>query len=83
MLGSLGDWFGFIAKISLAVLVMAVVAYFSSHQVNWLSMNHGFTPMLERALWLVAVICVSAVTYFAVLFAAGFRMSDFRLVSHA
>ncbi|MCE1161246.1 MAG: murein biosynthesis integral membrane protein MurJ, partial [Burkholderiales bacterium] len=83
MLGDISDWLGFIAKISLAVFVMAVVAYFSSHQVNWLSMNHGFTAMLQRALWLVAVICVSAVAYFAVLFAAGFRMSDFRLVSHA
>ena len=32
---------------------------------------------------LFAVIAASAVVYFAVLFALGFRMRDFRLVSHA
>ena len=83
MLGGGRDWLGFIVKTSTAVLVMAVVAYFASQQVDWLSMNNGITALIKRAALLFAVIAASAVVYFAVLFALGFRMRDFRLVSHA
>lgn len=83
MLGGGRDWLGFIVKTSTAVLVMAVVAYFASQQVDWLSMNNGITASIKRAALLFAVIAASAVVYFAVLFALGFRMRDFRLVSHA
>ena len=59
-----------------------VVAYFASRQIDWLSISGG-TALLKRAAWLTAIIVASAVCYFAALFVMGFRMRDFRLVSHA
>ena len=62
---------------------MGWVAYFASRQIDWLSMSHGISSLLQRAGWLLLIITASVVCYFAVLFALGFRMRDFRLVSHA
>ena len=82
MLGTWKPWLQFIAKVILAVLAMGVVAYFASRQIDWLSISGG-TALLKRAAWLTAIIVASAVCYFAALFVMGFRMRDFRLVSHA
>ena len=82
VLGTWKPWLQFIAKVILAVLAMGVVAYFASRQIDWLSMSGG-TALLKRAAWLTAIIVASAVCYFAALFVMGFRMRDFRLVSHA
>ncbi len=82
-LGGWVQWLPFIAKVLLAVTVMALVAYFASQRIDWLNMGGGVMAMLQRAAWLAAVIGASVVVYFAVLFALGFRMGDFRLVSHA
>ena len=82
VLGTWKPWLQFIAKVILAVLAMGVVAYFASRQIDWLSISGG-TALLKRAAWLTAIIVASAVCYFAALFVMGFRMRDFRLVSHA
>ncbi len=82
VLGSWGSWLRFIGQISLAVVLMAVVAYFTSRQIDWLALSGGW-GLLIRAGWLTAIVTLSAVIYFAALFAMGFRMRDFRLVSHA
>ena len=82
VLGSWRSWLSFITKVLLAVLIMGVIAYFASHQIDWLSISGGMA-LLKRAAWLTLIIVASAIVYFAVLFILGFRMRDFRLVSHA
>ena len=83
VLGAWQPWLRFIGKVLVAVFVMGWVAYFASRQIDWLSMSHGISSLLQRAGWLLLIITASVVCYFAVLFALGFRMRDFRLVSHA
>ena len=83
VLGSFAPWLAFISKVLLAVLVMGVVAYFASAQIEWLSMSSGMASLLKRAGFLFVIVVGSAISYFAVLFVLGFRMKDFRLVSHA
>ena len=64
------------------MILMGVVAYFASRQIDWLALS-GASAMLKRVAWLTGIIAISVVSYFAILFAMGFRMRDFRLVSHA
>ena len=82
VLGSWAPWVQFISKVALAVFVMGLIAHFAGKQIDWLSMSSGWA-LLKRAGWLALIIIVSAISYFAVLFALGFRTRDFRLVSHA
>ena len=69
-------------KVFVAVLVMGVLAYFASQQIDWLAISGG-SALFQRAGWLALIVVGSALCYFAVLFALGFRTRDFRLVSHA
>lgn len=66
-------WLGFMAKLGLAVLLMATVLYFASGaQSAWL--HYGFSSKLPYLLGLVAL---GAGVYFASLWLMGVRIQDF------
>jgi putative peptidoglycan lipid II flippase len=67
-------WFAFFLKLVLAVAVMGAVAWFSQAQLDWAAMRAH--PLLRIGALLV-IIALSAVAYFAVLLALGFRPRDF------
>ena len=73
----------FFAKLCVALLVLAAVSYGLSQQVDWIGLGQAgdFAPKIQRLAWLFGIIVVSAVAYFAVLFALGFRFRDFKLVA--
>jgi putative peptidoglycan lipid II flippase len=58
-----------------AVCVMGALSWYAQGQINWAAMQ--VHPWL-RAGALFLIIGASAVTYFAVLFALGFRLGDFK-----
>ncbi|MBN8443133.1 MAG: murein biosynthesis integral membrane protein MurJ [Thauera sp.] len=67
-------WGRFALKLLVALVAMGAVLWFGSGpEARWVEI-HG----LERGLRLTAVILAGAVTYFATLFALGFRLRDFR-----
>jgi putative peptidoglycan lipid II flippase len=68
-------WIGFFARLVMAVLVMGAVAWFSQAQLDWGAMRAH--PWL-RAGALMGIIAACGVAYFAVLFALGFRLGDFK-----
>jgi putative peptidoglycan lipid II flippase len=68
-------WGGFFARLVAAVCVMGAVSWFSQAQIDWAAMQAH--PWL-RAGALFLIISASAVSYFAVLFALGFRLGDFK-----
>jgi len=68
-------WFKFFLKLALAVSVMGALCWYSAGRLDWAAMQA--TPWL-RAGALFAIVSVSAVAYFAVLFALGFRLGDFK-----
>jgi putative peptidoglycan lipid II flippase len=67
-------WLAFFLKLVLAVAVMGAVAWFSQAQLDWAAMR---THPILRIVALLAIIALSAVAYFAVLLALGFRPRDF------
>jgi putative peptidoglycan lipid II flippase len=69
-------WGGFIGRLGFALTVLAVALWWLQRSLDWTAMQD--VPLL-RAVWLAAVISAAAVLYFAVLFALGFRMRDFRV----
>ena len=82
-LGGSAGWMTFFAKLCVALLVLAAVSYGLSQQVDWIGLGQAgdFAPKIQRLAWLFGIIVVSAVAYFAVLFALGFRFRDFKLVA--
>lgn len=67
-------WGAFGAKLSIALLVLATGIYFTAGPDSlWLHASS-----LERVIRLSALICGGISVYFAVLFALGFRLTDFR-----
>ncbi len=68
-------WESFFAKLVVAVCVMGAVAWFAQARLDWAAMQaHAWL----RAGALFAIIGASAASYFAVLFALGFRPGDFK-----
>lgn len=68
-------WFLFFVKLVVAVSVMGAVAYYSRMRIDWVDMQqHGWL----RAGALFGIVGGSALAYFAVLFALGFRARDFK-----
>jgi len=66
-------WTGFLSKLLVALAAMGVVLWFASGPDEaWL---HATTA--DRLLRLLVVVAAGAVTYFATLFAFGFRPGDF------
>jgi putative peptidoglycan lipid II flippase len=68
-------WRGFFVRLVAAVCVMGALSWYAQGQINWAAMQ--VHPWL-RAGALFLIIGASAITYFAVLFALGFRLGDFK-----
>ncbi len=68
-------WNGFFAKLVVAVCVMGAMSWYAQGQIHWAAMQAH--PWL-RAGALFLIIGASAASYFAVLFALGFRLGDFK-----
>ncbi|MFC5480685.1 murein biosynthesis integral membrane protein MurJ [Massilia suwonensis] len=68
-------WGGFFLKLVIAVSVMGAVAWFGQVQFDWIAMR---AHPLMRAGALLAIISVSAISYFGVLGVLGFRPRDFK-----
>jgi putative peptidoglycan lipid II flippase len=68
-------WTGFFLRLLGAVLVMGAVAWFCQVQIDWAAMRAH--PWL-RAAALLGIIAACGAAYFAVLFALGFRLADFK-----
>ena len=67
-------WSVFLGKLAVALAVMGLALWFSSgQQMDWKSISAG-----KRVLWLSGLMCIAAVSYFATLFALGFRPADFK-----
>ncbi|WP_374404171.1 murein biosynthesis integral membrane protein MurJ [Niveibacterium sp.] len=67
-------WGRFAIRQAGGLVVMAIVLWVGmGSEQHWLEM-HG----LQRVLWLTAVVCGGAASYFVTLFALGFRVADFR-----
>lgn len=85
VLGNASAWLAFILKVTLAVTLMAVLAYALAQQYNWLQPAALLLlpAYLSRVLILGLIVLASALAYFAVLLALGFRLRDFKLISQA
>jgi putative peptidoglycan lipid II flippase len=72
-------WLSFLVKLSLALLVMALVLYYAKGDTAaWLQFS-----ILQRLLYITGLVTLGSVSYFATLFALGFRPRDFmRRVVH-
>jgi putative peptidoglycan lipid II flippase len=68
-------WAGFFLRLVAAVAVMGAVAWFCQAQLDWPAMRAH--PWL-RAAALFGIIAACGASYFAVLFALGFRVGDFK-----
>ncbi len=68
-------WGAFLLKLAIAVTVLAVALWFAQRGIDWSALQGA--PW-QRAMWLAALVVGSAVVYFGVLFALGFRVRDFR-----
>ncbi|MCD6027113.1 MAG: mviN [Solimicrobium sp.] len=71
-------WMLFFTKQSVALLLMAGVAFYLNTQFDWIALQSH--PYL-RALDLAGVLLACIVTYFVSLLAMGFRLADFKRVS--
>ncbi len=69
----------FFAKLSVALGVMAGLALWTAMQIDWLALKQwGWM----RAVIMAGVILACMLVYFSALFAMGFRLRDFRKISH-
>ena len=68
-------WSGFFVRLVVAVCAMGALSWYAQGLVDWAAMQAH--PWLRGGA-LLAIISASAVLYFAVLFALGFRPGDFR-----
>ena len=69
-------WLVFFTRLVIAVAVMGAIVWYASAQFAWTGPEglKGFT----RAAAMLSIVAVSALAYFAVLFALGFRVRDFK-----
>jgi putative peptidoglycan lipid II flippase len=67
-------WPAFIAKIMLALAVLALVLWFGNRQINWLALQ---SDGVLRAALLAGLMAVGAAAYGVVLLVLGFRPRDF------
>jgi putative peptidoglycan lipid II flippase len=76
-------WLGFFVRLLVALMFMAAVVYGLVHWVDWTALvaDGRWQSKVERITVLFAVIGAGALVYFAVLFALGFRVRDFRLMA--
>lgn len=72
-------WILFFAKQSVALLLMAGVALYLNTRFDWIALQHHY---YIRALDLTGVLLACIFVYFASLFASGFRLRDFKRISH-
>lgn len=63
-------WGAFLARIAIALCVMAAVLLWVDHQLDWAAL--GRYPWL-RVAWLVGTLAACAIAYFGTLFAMGLR----------
>jgi putative peptidoglycan lipid II flippase len=70
-------WLWFFARLIIAVALMGAVCWYGAAQFTWTSNGEHLTGALRVAV-LLGVIGASAAVYFAVLFALGFRVGDFK-----
>jgi len=72
-------WLGFLVKLCVALLMMALVLYYAKGDTSaWLQFS-----ILQRLLYISGLVTLGSLTYFASLFALGFRPRDFmRRVEH-
>jgi putative peptidoglycan lipid II flippase len=68
-------WLGFFVRLLVAVVVMGAVAWACQSQLDWAGLHAH--PWLRVAA-LMGIIAACGVAYFAVLFALGFRLQDFK-----
>lgn len=68
-------WPMFFLKLVIAVIVMGAIAWFAAGQFTWTGPK---VNGLLRAGVLAAIVSVSGAAYFAMLFALGFRVRDFK-----
>lgn len=67
-------WLTFIGKLCIALIAMAATLFAgSSHDISWTQ-----APILERVTHLAWLVPLGASTYFATLWALGFRLRDFK-----
>ena len=67
-------WMAFWLKLLCALAVMGAVLWFAAGaEQSWLARNG-----VERVTWLATTVAAGALSYFATLFALGFRVRDFR-----
>ena len=66
-------WGGFLGKMAVAILAMTAVLL----ALQWLLPVHWHGPAWQRVSWLSLLVVAGAITYFAALFALGFRPRDF------
>jgi putative peptidoglycan lipid II flippase len=71
-------WGAFYLKLALALCLMGAIAWYGAAQLDWVAMRVHY---VQRALALMLIIGASAAAYFALLFALGFRLGDFKRVA--
>ncbi len=69
-------WVVFFGKLVIAVAVMGAIAWYASAQFLWTGPT-GLSGFL-RAVVMLSIVAGAAAAYFAVLFALGFRLGDFK-----
>ncbi|MBI3714212.1 MAG: murein biosynthesis integral membrane protein MurJ [Burkholderiales bacterium] len=72
-------WLMFFVKLGVALSLMAGLALFASTQIDWLALKHS---NWLRAAIMAGVIGTCVLVYFSALIAMGFRLRDFRKISH-
>jgi putative peptidoglycan lipid II flippase len=70
-------WLWFFARLVIAVGAMGALCWYAALQFTWTGNGAHLSGVLRVGV-LLAIISVSAVAYFAVLFALGFRVGDFK-----
>ncbi|WP_426100750.1 murein biosynthesis integral membrane protein MurJ [Massilia sp. TSP1-1-2] len=73
-------WMLFFAKLTVAVAAMGALCWYAAAQFTWTGPGVHLHGMARLAV-LLGIIGAAAVAYFAVLFALGFRPSDFKRTS--
>ena len=73
-------WLWFFNRLLIAVGVMGALCWYAASQFVWASNGPHLGGLLRIGV-LLAIICTSALAYFAVLFGLGFRLGDFKRTS--
>ena len=72
-------WWVFILKLCCALLLMGALGWYFNSHIDWLGLR---ATSVMRCAILAGVVLVCAFTYFAALFAMGFRLRHFRKLAH-